>query len=199
MTFDFETHGRSDVRRLQILDAMERLLDDIAFEKLTVKAICERAGIDRRTFYDYFDDKYAAIIWYWERLVGEPLKEAGRTLPYYDAAQKAYENLEGHHALLSKATDLSEAKYQDLIPSVVRTYESWLRETVTEWHGLPMTNRLDVEVQIFAVGVTHLSVQWMLDGMAIPPEEMARYVDGSVPAHLHELLSSTATSNDSGQ
>lgn len=40
---------------------MQEMLGEMPFEKITVKAICERAMTSRITFYNYYNDKYALL------------------------------------------------------------------------------------------------------------------------------------------
>jgi AcrR family transcriptional regulator len=42
-------------------DAMVELLRETSFEKITVQDITQRAGVNRATFYDRFEDKYALL------------------------------------------------------------------------------------------------------------------------------------------
>lgn len=84
-------------RKTQIVEAVERLLQRVAgengdyvrygsaFEQITVKAICDEAGISRPTFYHHFKDKFEIAQWFWD-LAGERyLKECGRTLDWYES------------------------------------------------------------------------------------------------------------------
>lgn len=40
---------------------MREMMGEMPFEKITVKAICERAMTSRITFYNYYNDKYALL------------------------------------------------------------------------------------------------------------------------------------------
>ena len=44
-----------------IMDAFWSLYRDRPIEKITVKAICERVGCNRSTFYEYFADNYSVL------------------------------------------------------------------------------------------------------------------------------------------
>lgn len=46
-------------------------LQTIAFEQVTVKAICEEANYPRATFYNYFDDSYDLLHYYWLTMAKE--------------------------------------------------------------------------------------------------------------------------------
>ena len=44
-----------------IMDAFWSLYRDLPVEKITVKAICEKAGCNRSTFYEYYTDSYSVL------------------------------------------------------------------------------------------------------------------------------------------
>ena len=48
--------------RLGIEDAATLLVDEHGFTSVTVEEICEKAGISRRTFFNYFDSKDSAVL-----------------------------------------------------------------------------------------------------------------------------------------
>lgn len=48
--------------RLRIEDAATLLVDEHGFAAVTVEEICEKAGISRRTFFNYFDSKDSAVL-----------------------------------------------------------------------------------------------------------------------------------------
>lgn len=48
--------------RLRIEDAATLLVDEYGFAAVTVEEICEKAGISRRTFFNYFDSKDSAVL-----------------------------------------------------------------------------------------------------------------------------------------
>ncbi len=61
----------SDVRvvktKRKVYEAMLLLMKDKTFEEIRVSDICEKAGINRSTFYAHFDDKYVLL----DRLIKE--------------------------------------------------------------------------------------------------------------------------------
>lgn len=60
-----ECARREDPRVLRtrtlIVQAFEKAMDEKGFEAVSVQDIVERAGINRATFYDHFDDKFALL------------------------------------------------------------------------------------------------------------------------------------------
>ncbi len=58
-----EEQGDLRVRRTHKLlwDALMALLEERAFEEITVKELCDRAMVHRTTFYKHYADKYALL------------------------------------------------------------------------------------------------------------------------------------------
>lgn len=70
-------------RTLKILTlALTQLLQVKPFEKISVIDICEKALVPRATFYNYFDDKYDLLQYYWSTLREMLVPERKDTEPY---------------------------------------------------------------------------------------------------------------------
>lgn len=54
-------------------------MQDKPFEKITIKQICDRAGVIRATFYNHFEDKYAALDYIADVLLHEEQKPAAHS------------------------------------------------------------------------------------------------------------------------
>ena len=54
-----ESH--KEMMRNYLCEALRQLMCQKLFEKITIKQICDRAGVIRATFYNYFDDKYDCL------------------------------------------------------------------------------------------------------------------------------------------
>lgn len=50
-------------KKLLIAAAMKELMEHTPFAKITVNSIVERSGINRKTFYHHFKDKYELVNW----------------------------------------------------------------------------------------------------------------------------------------
>ena len=44
-----------------LCESLRELMTRSVFEKITIKQICDRTGVIRATFYNYFDDKYDCL------------------------------------------------------------------------------------------------------------------------------------------
>ena len=55
------TQKRQTQTKVAIKTALSQLLQEVGFEQLTVRQLCQRAGINRGTFYLHYEDKYQMI------------------------------------------------------------------------------------------------------------------------------------------
>ncbi|MCQ2742527.1 MAG: TetR/AcrR family transcriptional regulator [Bacilli bacterium] len=49
--------------------ALNELLKTDGFDNISVNKICEKAGYPRATFYNYFDDKYDLLEFFWTHII----------------------------------------------------------------------------------------------------------------------------------
>jgi len=52
-----------DIVKSAIADGTKQLIREKTIDKITVTAICEKTGLNRRNFYRYFQDKYEVVDW----------------------------------------------------------------------------------------------------------------------------------------
>ena len=64
-----------------IMDAFWSLYRELPIEKITVKAICEKAGCNRSTFYDYYTDSYSVLEAIEEELLDFVRRKLAEELP----------------------------------------------------------------------------------------------------------------------
>lgn len=44
-----------------LAESLKELMLQKSFEKITIKQICDKTGVIRATFYNYFEDKYGRL------------------------------------------------------------------------------------------------------------------------------------------
>ena len=59
--------AKSDLIKDAIADKTKELIRNYSIEDITVTQICENAGLNRRTFYRYFRDKFEVVDWIYYR------------------------------------------------------------------------------------------------------------------------------------
>lgn len=63
--------------KYRLADAMKICMKKMPVEKITVKEIVEECGTTRQTFYRNFQDKYALINWYFDKILLESFQHMG--------------------------------------------------------------------------------------------------------------------------
>ena len=80
--------GHDDRIRVGILNAAERLLDEHRVNELTIKDVCEAAGVEPRVFYGYFKDFRDLVAEVYFIQIEHSLSETKRKTPTSGAAIK---------------------------------------------------------------------------------------------------------------
>ena len=53
----------SNITKKALAMAMKELIEQIPFSKISVSDICEKCGMNRKSFYYHFKDKYDLVNW----------------------------------------------------------------------------------------------------------------------------------------
>ena len=65
----------SHITKLALASAMQRLMTEQPFERISVSDICAACGMSRKSFYYHFRDKYDLVGWIFETEFVEPNRE----------------------------------------------------------------------------------------------------------------------------
>lgn len=67
----------SNITKRVLAHAFKTLLEHEPFEKISVKAICEACGMNRKSFYYHFTDKYELVEWIYDTEFIEVMRKEG--------------------------------------------------------------------------------------------------------------------------
>lgn len=172
--------------KVKIFAALKAIAKEKEFDKISVREICDTAGVAKSTFYSNFQDKYAVIHWHYDMVMGAGVNKIGRTLSWEEghlitsfgfAAEKPLYNL------ARKSTDQN-----GLLPYGIRNREAVLIETLTQYRKVDLTDKL--RFQITAVAAAEQAVVQRYLNSAKPIDVLA-YVDNMVdiiPKELFEAM-----------
>ncbi len=188
-----KTNEQEDPRvrrtRQLLLQALEELLTEKGFRRLTVQDIAERAGLNRVTFYGHFSDKYA-LLEYWLR---EQFRQQIAPL-YSTTGTLNARNLEALIVTMMKwfAQLHYRARPEDrqLLPLFFATMPQEISLLLHEWYRqtpareLPSHVAPEVMVMVMSWAILGISFQWS-DGIRIlSPEEQARQITALLMANF---------------
>lgn len=105
--------GRAKDTKVALAKALaERMLDD-PIEKISVKSITDKCGLNRQTFYYHFNDIYDLAQWMYLQDVAEALEES-LSYEHWDEALEAFLEAIGKDSACHNALYDSEAYYSEL-------------------------------------------------------------------------------------
>ena len=120
--------------RRNLKNALTELLQEKAFEKITVTEICERADTSRITFYTHYSDKYDLL----ENLFND--REA-MMVDYFAELQKT-----------TNPDDNPLLSYQNLLDAFLEAFYNQFNF----FHSAPMQNNLDLMFLYYRFVTTHI-------------------------------------------
>lgn len=98
-------------RRVELSEALLKLLEKKRIEDITVGEIAEKARFSRRTFYNYFTDKYDVLAWHFHQAVDV---HGNGKLTDYEIAVLEY--LKSHRkSLRNLVNDVSQNGFRNML------------------------------------------------------------------------------------
>lgn len=160
-----------------IKKALAQLLSQKNFEKLSVTAICEAAGINRGTFYLHYKDKYDMM----EKLKEEVLSDVYQMITQETKAFTP-EVICDALAYLKKDIDffsvLANTSYVNL-PLVLRDFITYILDNIPEFDEF-ITNKMGVPLNYaktaYVASIEAVMTEWILSGGKEDPREMTNII-----------------------
>ena len=182
-----------------IIEAFIELLGERPLDKITVKDIVTRCGVNRNTFYYYYQDIYALVADIFEletqRILGDNMEYDSWQDAFFRATDFALKNKQGIYHIYKS---MSREQLENYLNRV--TYDSMLRFVKSQAQDISAPEE---DVRTIALFYTHALVgmvlQWLNDGMEEDPyryiNEVARLFDGNIRYTLSKN-SKTAQKSD---
>ena len=178
-----ETNERKNDRRVKYTKAAlkQSLLEqmrDRPIEKLTVKDICERADINRGTFYAHYSDPRDLLSQIEEELMSEILKSVERSLQIGDISlllADIFESIEKNSDLCSVLfSEYGDKAFLRRVIFIARD------QSIAEWKRIiPGAKREQLEMlyMFYANGCIAIIENWVQNGMKESPKELTTFIE----------------------
>ena len=173
-----------------ILENTRHLICDNGFNKVTVKMICERSRISRKTFYTFYQDKYDVLE---QILIKDVINELNNLIDKFGKME------------LNRPIIL-EAMYQRIYDNrtfyynIAKTQDGNVMESYLLHHLIKVNHKIFIDVKMddlereyvtyfYASAQVMLIKKWILDGCILTSVEMANnYQKWAVSAMLSNYL-----------
>ncbi len=131
--------SESNITKNALAEAMKELMQEKKFEKISVTDICEKCGMNRKSFYYHFRDKYDLVNWIFyvgfmdhinpqdyaeegNQSTGKPFLLAEEALKYFYNERAFYKKalmIEGQNSFLDYFHDAVEPIFQYFLSDVL--------------------------------------------------------------------------------
>lgn len=172
--------------KIAVAQALEQLMEEQLLDKIPVSAICKRAGISRATFYRYFTDKFSIVQWYVSYIHHTGANEIGRTMSWFEGYYSSELTVSRHISFFRNAAKSND--YNSLDRYAPRLRIAALERTITEFHGIELTEKLRFMVNATVQSEVHLFPDWHYGNYDCTLEEACAWMVECVPTELRELL-----------
>lgn len=182
---------KTDLRILKtkknIYEAFISLMSEKSFEEIKVSEICERALINRSTFYSHFDDKYTlfdSLISYMRQSL---IDELGKNDKIHNTKEYYMEVLRILLNDLEVKKDLYRASLLNNRNSIAMDMiYSTLKEDVLEKINNKTPEGVPADfIAFFYLGAIYsVCLEWIKDGYEYPKDDIVSYIDKLIPEDI---------------
>lgn len=165
-----------DLTKHAIADAFIELLQLQPIEKITVKTIAEKCGINRQTFYYHFADIYELMEWALDSELKKFIEENGLLhADWQELLQQLFLFLRSRRRVLLNAYNAQNRLYYELF--IMRFITPAIRAhllTFPEAENVP-SEKLDFLTKVYSRILMNFALDWLDEGM--PDEEKISMTD----------------------
>lgn len=159
---------------------------DAPLDKLSVKDICEKAGVSRDTFYRHFSSKYDIAIWHGklaQSLSLDRLSDESSLLSRYerDLSFLAEEKVFYQRAFANTGKNNREFPEMN-----VHRHDAII--VALQKKGVEITDCVAFQARTFVALETALIVKWLREGCTPPPHVYAEWIVSMIPPELRSAL-----------
>lgn len=172
--------------KYRLAEAVKVCMRTTPVDKITVKNIVEEGHTTRQTFYRNFQDKYALINWYFDKLLLESFDQMGKGKTIYEGLVKKFRYIEKERIFFVgafRSDDYNSLKEHDFA-LILQFYT----DRITEKRGASPEAGLQFLLEMYCQGSIFMTVKWVLSGMKETPEAMAKLLIDGMPAKLDEVF-----------
>lgn len=186
--------GRVPRAKIRIVNAVLELVENQDFDKITVKDICEAAGISKTTFYQHFSSKYDILHWHYDLVSDAGTRQIGRTLSWEDGHLITSAGIASALPLYNAAS--SSEGQEGLVPYSARKRKADIHETLTEYRHVEITPKLEFQITALCAGEQAAVYEFFEEIATRSVYELAEYMVSIVPKDLFEAMQLTEPKPD---
>lgn len=159
----------SKITKQALAQSLKKLMKTENFSSINIADICDGCGMNRKSFYYHFRDKYDLLNWIFDSEFAEVLAtyECQSTWELFTRLfQYFYDNRNFYHKALqiSGQNSFSDHFHEMLFLTYQQKTQQFIQDSVYR----------DIQANFFADALYCATQRWLLDKKPIPPQDFAR-------------------------
>lgn len=157
----------SNITKRALAEALKQLMQEKAFEKISISDICEKCDMNRKSFYYHFKDKYDLVNWIFDTEFIAVTKDTPLVEDAWDWGLAICDYFYENRAFYRKALRITGQNsltdhFREMLSSILsKRFEDML--------GVKITN--DFQIDFFTDAVVLAFQRWMTEETAMTSEE----------------------------
>lgn len=175
----------SERTKLLLANGLRDLTATTPFRKIRVGELCQRCGVDRRTFYYHFRDVYDLAAWTFDQTMDAFMPDANGQLRRENLIRMLGEFLKDQNFYRKALEENSQnAPGRHIMDRIVMMYQKVLRERKG---GEDLSDREYFCLYYHSVGCLTMLRRWILNDRRVGPEEITERLCLAMPPMLRAL------------
>lgn len=178
-----------------IYNTLIELMKDKTFEEIKVSDICNKALINRSTFYSHYEDKYDLLVDFINSLKDEFVTELNKnnsnlnTKEYYIELIKIFLNHieERKEMYTSIMINNRNSIMMDILLDVVNN--DLLKKMSSDEFKSSIPS--DIIAKFYLGGVINIGVEWLKDNKKYSKDDIIKYISELIPDNLNQTKKGT--------
>lgn len=167
--------------KVKIATVLEGLLEKRSLKKITVTELMRQAQMSRQTFYRHFLDIDEVVYWIYTEHAKFTVQAFYEHRNFRLCILKTAQWMQAHSSLYYNA-----AKMSGPTAFGAQFFTAMIKYTVDYIGQSHMTEELELVIQLYWYGATHVLIEWAKDGMGMSPECIAEYMFSGMPDLLRK-------------
>jgi probable dihydroxyacetone kinase regulator len=158
--------------------ALKGLMEQNQFDKISVSDICESCGMNRKSFYYHFRDKYDLVNWIFDiefigvagrKKIDEPWVYLGKLCEYFDLNRRFYSR-----ALLIEGPNSFSSHFREMLKPVVSIL---MQEILKE------PKYYEFQIEFYSDAFVGAIERWLFKKNSETPEMFITMLKSCIPYH----------------
>ena len=175
----------SNITKNALAAALKQLMEHTSLQKITVAQICDKCGMNRKSFYYHFKDKFDLVNWIFDTdFIALSLTTSADRWEFMEhLCQYFYQNKVFYQRAL-------QVKGQNSFSDHLREFLCPLLQARVE-RILGLKDIPKICVDFFADGIVCAIERWLLDKNAMPPEHFVATIKQIVQGAAYTICQET--------